>query len=228
MAASADDDFSSTGGGRFPFVEAVCALTAEHVPALTGAAEALAEVVQTGTGEEGERHAIAVREATQALCECIQEQEKVVRCMPSAHRPGNTDEWGQLLQAPNAAIYKVETFQMYQGPDSPVRDELSLLREATGGFVWVATDMGRVDFVRGAAESAEFYSNKVLRKAKNTPSEGARFAFVGAVEGFLQDLQQYVTEFHKDGTDRWNEHGARAVDVLEGLEVTMTKSARKG
>ncbi|KAJ2084354.1 suppressor of rasval19 [Coemansia sp. RSA 988] len=94
-------------------------------------------------------------------------------------------------------------------------DNLSAVAEGISAFGWVAVDQVPVPYVTDMKESAEFYSNRVLKKWREKDSNQAEW--VKAFLSILRELGVYVKEFYKTGLE-WNPSGGPVESAAQALQ----------
>ncbi|KAJ2804398.1 suppressor of rasval19 [Coemansia guatemalensis] len=101
-------------------------------------------------------------------------------------------------------------------------DNLSTVAEGISAFGWVAVDQVPVPYITDMKESAEFYSNRVLKKWREKDSNQTEW--VKAFLSILRELAAYVKEFHTTGLV-WNPSGGPVEKAAQALQEDMQPAA---
>ncbi|KAJ2502421.1 suppressor of rasval19 [Coemansia sp. RSA 1972] len=118
-----------------------------------------------------------------------------------------------LLNAQQSAIQSACALKDANRP-SEYFDNLSAVAEGVAAFGWVAVAPTPVPYVNDMKESAEFYTNRVLRKWRE--SDPNQVEWVKALLGIFRELAVYVKQFHTTGLV-WNPKGGDAEAAAKAL-----------
>ncbi|KAJ1731683.1 suppressor of rasval19 [Coemansia biformis] len=116
----------------------------------------------------------------------------------------------RLLEAQQAEIQQAIRLKDSNRP-SEYFDNLSAVAECVPAFGWVVVDQTPVPYVIDAKESAEFYTNRVLKKWREKDPNHAEW--VKALLSLLRELAAYVKQFYTTGLT-WNPKGSEVEAVL--------------
>ncbi|KAJ2562151.1 suppressor of rasval19 [Coemansia sp. RSA 1822] len=118
-----------------------------------------------------------------------------------------------LLGAQQSAIQSACALKDSNRP-SEYFDNLSAVAEGVAAFGWVAVAPTPVPYVNDMKESAEFYTNRVLRKWRE--SDPNQVEWVKALLSIFRELAVYVKQFHTTGLV-WNPKGGDAEAAAKTL-----------
>ncbi|KAJ2616153.1 suppressor of rasval19 [Coemansia sp. RSA 1365] len=104
-------------------------------------------------------------------------------------------------------------------------DNLSAVAEGISAFGWVAVDQVPVPYITDMKESAEFYSNRVLKKWRDKDSNQTEW--VKAFLSILRELAAYVKQFHTTGLV-WNPSGGPVERATQALQEEQSPASGGG
>ncbi|KAJ2001613.1 suppressor of rasval19 [Coemansia thaxteri] len=93
-------------------------------------------------------------------------------------------------------------------------DNLSTIADGIAAFGWVAVEPTPVPYINDMKDSAQFYSNRVLKKWRE--KDGNQVDWVKAFLSVLRELSAYVKQFHTTGLV-WNPHGEEAEKMIKAI-----------
>ncbi|KAJ2663404.1 F-actin-capping protein subunit alpha [Coemansia sp. RSA 1200] len=121
----------------------------------------------------------------------------------------------ELIGTQQEAIQKIIALRDNNRP-SELFDNLSAVAEGVPAFGWVVVEPTPVPYINEMKDSAQFYSNRVLKKWRE--SDENQVEWVKALLGIFRELAAYVKEFHTTGLT-WNMRGedvSTAIAALKG------------
>ncbi|KAJ2838691.1 F-actin-capping protein subunit beta [Coemansia erecta] len=139
-------------------------------------------------------------------------QHDFVRLAGTCKQP-SPSQLPTLLGAQQSAIQSACALKDANRP-SEYFDNLSAVAEGVAAFGWVAVAPTPVPFVNDMKESAEFYTNRVLRKWRE--SDPNQVEWVKALLSIFRELAVYVKQFHTTGLV-WNPKGGDAEAAAKAL-----------
>ncbi|KAJ1668106.1 suppressor of rasval19 [Coemansia sp. RSA 1813] len=133
----------------------------------------------------------------------------------------SSEQLPELISVQQEAIQKVIALKDNNRP-SELFDNLSTVAEGVSAFGWVVVEPTPVPYINEMKDSAQFYSNRVLKKWRETDEN--QVEWVKAFLGIFRELAAYVKEFHTTGLT-WNMRGedvSTAVAALKGKKAATS------
>ncbi|KAJ1836115.1 suppressor of rasval19 [Coemansia sp. RSA 2711] len=154
-----------------------------------------------------------VGEQAQAVGQLYTAQRDFVRMAGDTKKPAAA-QLPSLLGAQQQAIQAVVALKDGNRA-SEFFDNLSAVAEGIAAFGWVAVESTPVPYINDMKESAEFYSNRVLKQWRE--KDPNQVEWVKAFLSILRELAAYVKQFHTTGVV-WNPNGNDAESAALALK----------
>eukprot|EP00033_Pygsuia_biforma_P000629 GCRY01000742.1.p1 GENE.GCRY01000742.1~~GCRY01000742.1.p1 ORF type:complete len:459 (-),score=109.80 GCRY01000742.1:17-1312(-) len=157
--------------------------------------------------------------ATTYLCEALTETRKLIEIASKSKKPSD-DKLGPLLQPISLKIMAaVEMRDKNRG--SPHINHLQAVAESVGALGWVAVPNTPVSFCKETADSAVFYTNRVLKDFKD--KEQIHVDWAKGLPNMYKELVAYIKTYHMTGLT-WNPKGG---DVSEASGSSAAQTTAK-
>lgn len=146
-----------------------------------------------------------VKEQSDLFVSAVQAQRQFLVIASQAKKPDQAT-LTSLLQPTQSNIVKVNEIRD-KNRSSPFFNHLSMVSEGIPALGWVCVEPTPAPFCGDMKDSAQFYSNRVIKEFKEKDQTNVEWA--QAFIKFLNDLQQYIRKNHTTGVT-WNAKGAEA------------------
>ena len=134
----------------------------------------------------------------------------IVAIASRAKKPDNVPEELQpLLGKTQESIKQMQALRL----DRKYDDHCKAIMESNAALSWILIlppPQTPAAFVREAAGSTDFWSNRIRKQYKG--KDDAQIAFCDALKKLLMDLGTYITEYHKTGLT-WNPRGVSVAEA---------------
>ncbi|KAJ2783850.1 suppressor of rasval19 [Coemansia javaensis] len=160
-----------------------------------------------------------VGEQAQAVQRLAEAQHAFILLSARAKSP-DAARLPQLLAPQQAEIQRAIELKDGNRP-SEFFDNLSAVAESVSAFGWVVVEKTPVPYVAEARDSAEFYTNRVLKAWRE--KDPNQVEWVKALLSLLRELAAYVKQFYTTGLT-WNPNGVDA-ELPAGAAAGSTGSA---
>ncbi|KAJ2676973.1 F-actin-capping protein subunit alpha [Coemansia sp. RSA 1085] len=154
-----------------------------------------------------------VGEQAQMIAQLFAAQQDFIRIATVTKKPSDS-QLSQLLGPQQEIIQKIVAVKDSNRP-SEFFDNLSAVAEGIAAFGWVAVQPTPVPYINDMKESAEFYSNRVLKKWRDSDSN--QVDWVKAFLSILREMAAYVKQYHTTGMV-WNPHGGEPEQAIQSIK----------
>ncbi|KAJ2711426.1 suppressor of rasval19 [Coemansia spiralis] len=144
-----------------------------------------------------------VGEQAHAVQMLVEAQHAFVALAAKTKKP-SAAQLARLLEPQQAEIQRAIELKDANRPSEHF-DNLSAVAECVPAFGWVVVEQTPAPYVTDAKESAEFYTNRVLKKWRE--KDPNQVEWVKALLSLLRELAAYVKQFYTTGLV-WNANGA--------------------
>ncbi|KAJ9094853.1 hypothetical protein QFC19_007782 [Naganishia cerealis] len=141
------------------------------------------------------------------LCDA---QRDFLQKAASCAKPSTQQDLLPHLAAVQAAIGAVNDFRATNDRKKeyrPFGNHFSAVCEGVNAWGWVAVEPTPAPFVGEMKDSAQFYTNRVIKEFKD--SDPKQVAWARTFISLIEELQQYVKQYHTTGVT-WNPKGINA------------------
>ncbi|KAJ2787684.1 suppressor of rasval19 [Coemansia interrupta] len=160
-----------------------------------------------------------VGEQAQSVLELYKAQRNFIRIAGLTKAP-SMEQLSSLIVPQQKAIQQVIDIKDRNRP-SEYFFNLSTVAEGIAAFGWVAVSPTPVPHINEAKDSAQFYSNRVLKAWKG--KDDTHVEWVKAFLSILRELAAYVKQFHTTGLV-WNPKGQEPTDALQSISAEPAAS----
>ncbi|KAI9503937.1 CAP, adenylate cyclase-associated protein 1, isoform CRA_b [Coemansia spiralis] len=164
-----------------------------------------------------------VGEQAQAVESLFKAQLEFIRIAGLTKKP-SAEQLPEAVSVQQDAIQKTMAFRD-SNRASEFFDNLSTVAEGVSAFGWVVVEPTPVPYINDMKDSAQFYSNRVLKKWRE--SDQNQVEWVKAFLGIFRELAAYVKEFHRTGLT-WNSQGEDASTAIAALKGKPAKTIPVG
>ncbi|KAJ2852761.1 F-actin-capping protein subunit alpha [Coemansia brasiliensis] len=154
-----------------------------------------------------------VDEQAQMVAQLYAAQRDFIRIATVTKKPSDS-QLPQLLSPQQEIIQKIIAVKDSNRP-SEFFDNLSAVAEGIAAFGWVAVQPTPVPYITDMKESAEFYSNRVLKKWRDSDSN--QVDWVKAFLSIPREMAAYVKQYHTTGVV-WNPHGGEPEQAIQSIK----------
>ncbi|KAI7834905.1 adenylate cyclase associated N terminal-domain-containing protein [Kickxella alabastrina] len=154
-----------------------------------------------------------VGEQAESVSALFDAQRNFIRIAGLTKKP-TMDQIPALLEPQQQAIQKAIDIKDKNRP-SDMFDNLSTVAEGIAAFGWVAVEPTPVPYINEMKDSAQFYSNRVLKKWKE--KDNRHVEWVKAFLSILREMAAYVKQFHTKGLV-WNPKGEDSAQALHAIK----------
>ncbi|KAK9462866.1 adenylate cyclase associated N terminal-domain-containing protein [Lipomyces oligophaga] len=166
-----------------------------------------------------------VAEQAQSLQDAFMAEREFLLTASKSKKPSVTStEYIDLFKPVSAQVIKIQEIRE-KNRQSKFATHLSTVSEGVPALGWIGMEPTPVPFIGEMKDSAQFYSNRVMKDYRDVDKIHVEWA-----RGFiaiLTDLQAYVKEFHKTGPT-WNAKGEDLSKVLAASAPTASVSSASG
>lgn len=146
-----------------------------------------------------------VKDQIELLKQSFVEQRRLLEIAAKSKKPDSTT-FQKLLQPISEKLQQINEIREKNRP-SPFFNHLSAISEGIPALGWPTVEPAPAPFIEGLKDSAQFYSNRVLKEFKD--KEPVHKEFASAVNSLFDELQRYVKKHHTTGL-AWNPKGESA------------------
>ncbi|KAK9468501.1 adenylate cyclase associated N terminal-domain-containing protein [Lipomyces arxii] len=145
-----------------------------------------------------------VKEQSEALAAAFKAQREFLRIVSKAKRPDTSSQaYIDLFTAMSVEVSKVQDIRE-SNRRSNFFNHLSTVSEGSPALGWIGVEPKPVPFIEDMKDSAQFYSNRVMKEFRDIDVKHVEWA--QAFTKILTALQAYVRDYHTTGP-RWNPKG---------------------
>ncbi|KAJ2707594.1 suppressor of rasval19 [Coemansia sp. IMI 203386] len=153
-----------------------------------------------------------VQEQAQSISKLYAAQRNFIRISVLTKKP-SMDQLSALIVPQQKEIQRAIEIKDKNRP-SEFFDNLSTVAEGVAAFGWVTVEPTPVPYVNEMKDSAQFYSNRVLRTWRE--KDATHVEWVKAFLSILREMAAYVKQFHTTGLV-WNAKGQDSADALKAI-----------
>jgi len=151
---------------------------------------------------------LGAQELTQQVAllqKAINAQREMLSVAAQSKKP--TPEVQQKLAKATSDLMTEITNLKDKNRSSKLFNHLSAIAEATPALGWVMVAPTPGPYVADMRGGSEFYTNRILKDFKG--KEQVHVDWVGSINGFLKELQNFIKQYHTTGLS-WNPQGGDA------------------
>ncbi|KAJ9124002.1 hypothetical protein QFC22_000794 [Naganishia vaughanmartiniae] len=153
-------------------------------------------------------------------------QRDFIQKAGSCAKPSTQQELLPHLADIQAAIGAVNDFRATEDrkkENRPFGNHFSAVCEGANAWGWIAVEPTPAPFVGDMKDSAQFYTNRVIKEFKD--SDPKQVAWARSFIALIEELQKYVKQYHTTGVT-WNPKGVPASQYKSQASLTdAVKSA---
>ncbi|KAJ2870037.1 suppressor of rasval19, partial [Coemansia asiatica] len=161
-----------------------------------------------------------VQEQAQAVSALYAAQRNFIRIACLTKKP-SMDQLSALIVPQQKEIQQAIEIKDKNRP-SEFFDNLSTVAEGVSAFGWVTVEPTPVPYINEMKDSAQFYSNRVLRTWRE--KDDTHVEWVKAFLSILREMAAYVKQLHTTGL-MWNAKGQDPADALKAIEGSSSAPA---
>eukprot|EP01089_Gocevia_fonbrunei_P012964 TRINITY_DN319_c0_g1_i1.p1 TRINITY_DN319_c0_g1~~TRINITY_DN319_c0_g1_i1.p1 ORF type:complete len:482 (-),score=164.19 TRINITY_DN319_c0_g1_i1:65-1510(-) len=148
-----------------------------------------------------------VKQQADLVKQAANAQRQFLQVASQSKKPGQ-NELAALLKGTSELMEKIADLRN-KNRAHKMFNWLSAVSEGITAFGWVAVEPTPGPFVNEGRASSEFYSNKILMEFKTKEGGDLQRNWVGAWNGYLKELFNYIKQHHTTGVT-WNAQGGDA------------------
>eukprot|EP01089_Gocevia_fonbrunei_P012965 TRINITY_DN319_c0_g1_i2.p1 TRINITY_DN319_c0_g1~~TRINITY_DN319_c0_g1_i2.p1 ORF type:complete len:283 (-),score=73.94 TRINITY_DN319_c0_g1_i2:661-1509(-) len=152
-----------------------------------------------------------VKQQADLVKQAANAQRQFLQVASQSKKPGQ-NELAALLKGTSELMEKIADLRN-KNRAHKMFNWLSAVSEGITAFGWVAVEPTPGPFVNEGRASSEFYSNKILMEFKTKEGGDLQRNWVGAWNGYLKELFNYIKQHHTTGVT-WNAQGGDAPAVV--------------